>query len=129
MSTNAENAAIAVAKAFNDAFNAQDHAAQAATMNYPHLRLAGGAFATIRSAAHFLELAKEIKGRLDKENWHHTNNPSIEVLQSGDDKVHLVLHQERCHENGEVYNRFDTLWIVTLQDGHWGVQFRSSYLR
>ena len=129
MSKKAEAAAIAVAKAFNDTFNAQDHKAQAATMNYPDIRLAGGGFATIGNAEHFMELAKEIKGRLDKEAWHHTVNPAIEVLQSGDDKVHLLLQQERCHADGEVYNRFDTLWIVTLQDGHWGVQFRSSYLR
>ena len=39
----------------------------------------------------------------------------------------LTIH--RCHEDGSVYNTFDTLWIATCDDGHWGIQFRSSYLR
>ena len=25
--------------------------------------------------------------------------------------------------------RIDTLWIATRVDGHWGIPFRSSYLR
>ncbi|MBT3533472.1 MAG: hypothetical protein HN478_06315, partial [Rhodospirillaceae bacterium] len=50
-------------------------------------------------------------------------------IQSGPDKVHLRLEIDRCHEDDTVYNKFDTLWIATRQDGHWGIQFRSSYLR
>jgi len=38
------------------------------------------------------------------------------------------VHYARRREDGTVYNEFDSLWIVTEQDGHWGVQFRSSYL-
>ncbi len=29
---------------------------------------------------------------------------------------------------GTVYNQFETFWIATCQDTHWGIQFRSSYL-
>lgn len=38
MQSEGENAA----RAFIDAFNAQNHEALAATLNYPHIRLAGG---------------------------------------------------------------------------------------
>jgi len=120
---------IATAQAFVDAFNAQDHEALAETLNYPHTRLANGKFVTIESAADFAEMSRRGKTRLEKEGWHHTVMASSEVIHSGDDKVHLSLHMERRHEDGTVYNRFDTLWIVTLLDGHWGVQFRSSFLR
>ena len=30
--------------------------------------------------------------------------------------------------DGSIYHRFKSLWIATEQDGHWGIQFRSSYL-
>ena len=54
---------------------------------------------------------------------------AISVVHEGPDKVHLSLNYDRCREDGSVYNSFDTLWVATLQDGHWGIQFRSSYLR
>ena len=129
MSQEAEAAAIAVANAFNDTFNSQDNVAQADTLNYPHVRLWDGKFTTFHSADDFFKRCKVIKKGLDAEKWHHTTNSAIAVIHSGDDKVHLTLQQDRCHENGEVYQRFDTLWIVTLLDGHWGVQFRSSFLQ
>ena len=129
MSQEAEAAAIAVADAFNETFNSQDNAAQAKTLNYPHVRLWDGTFTTFHSAEDFFERCKVIKQGLEAEKWHHTTNSAIDVIHSGDDKVHLTLQQDRCHENGEVYQRFDTLWIVTLLDGHWGVQFRSSFLQ
>ena len=129
MSTETGPIGIAAAQAFIDAFNAQDYVALANTLNYPHTRLAGGRFVTIDSAADFTEMSRRGKPRLEKEGWHHTVMASSEVIHSGDDKVHLSLHMERRHEDGTVYNRFDTMWIVTLLDGHWGVQFRSSFLR
>jgi hypothetical protein len=129
MTTDTGPIAIAAAQAFIDAFNAQDHAALANTLNYPHTRLAIGRFMTFESAEDFIKRSQLGKAHLEKEGWHHTVMKSADVIHSGDDKVHLSLHIERCHEDGTVYNRFDTLWIVTLLDGHWGVQFRSSFLR
>lgn len=118
-----------VARAFIDAFNAQDHAGVAATLNYPHTRLANGRFMTIASAEEFTGLHERNAPRLEAEGWHHTVVRSFQVVHSGADKVHMSLVIDRCHEDGTVYNQFDTLWIATLQDGHWGIQFRSSYLR
>ena len=122
-------AAAAAARAFLDAFNAQDFEALAASLNYPHVRLAMGRFETIESHQAFVERSARVAGQLEKEGWHHTVMTSLEVVHEGADKVHLALSYDRCHADGSVYNRFDTLWIATLQDAHWGIQFRSSYLR
>ena len=119
---------IAAAHEFIDAFNAQDHERLAASLNYPHIRLAR-TFARFESAEEFAELSRRGKAYLQREGWHHTEVASIEAVQVSDDKVHLVMLNHRCRESGEVYNAFDTLWIATLQDGHWGIKFRSSYLR
>lgn len=121
--------ASAAARGFLDAFNAQDMEALAGTLNYPHLRLANGRFQTIESHAEFVKRGDFVVQALEKEGWHHTVMTSLEVVHEGADKVHLALTYDRCHADGRVYNTFDTLWIATLQDGHWGIQFRSSYLR
>ena len=119
---------IKVVHAFIDAFNAQDHERRARTLNYPHVRLANGVFATIESPDVFIERNTRGEALLREEGWHHTRVASLEVVHAGIDKVHLALRNDRCHEDGTAYHSFDTFWIATLVDGHWGIQFRSSFL-
>ena len=121
-------AARAAVDAFIEAFNAQHHEQLADTLNFPHVRLANGRFVTIDSAAEFVARSRKGKALLEAEGWHHTTLRSIEIIHSGPDKVHMALTIDRCHTDGTVYNQFQTFWIATLQDGHWGIQFRSSYL-
>ena len=123
-----EPAGMHAAQRFISAFNAQDHEALAQTLNYPHVRLAGGRFVTVESPQDFAELSRKGEPRLAKEGWHHTEIESISAAQAGDDKVHLAMRINRCRKDGTVYNRFDTMWIATLADEHWGIQFRSSFL-
>lgn len=119
---------IEAARAFIDAFNAQDHEGLAATLNYPHVRLANGRFVTIADAGEFVARSRKNTALLEAEQWDHTVVNDIQVIHSGPDKVHMALSIDRCHADGTAYNHFDTFWIATLQDGHWGIQFRSSYL-
>lgn len=125
----AQTAAVDCMKAFIEAFNAQDPAAIADTFNFPHIRLANSRFAHIDTAEIFIKGSEAGRPRLEAEGWHHTVMRSCDVIHSGEDKVHLAMIMDRCHEDGEVYNSFDTFWVATLQDGHWGIQFRSSFLR
>ena len=121
--------AKSVASAFIEAFNNQDHHELARTLNYSHIRLALGSFYTISSKEDFINLSQNSEEALRKEGWDHTVVESMETVHEGDDKVHLAIKNHRIDESGEIYNSFDTLWIVTLDDDHWGIQFRSSYLR
>ena len=119
---------IAAAREFIDAFNAQDHERLAAALNYPHIRLARN-FTRVESAAEFADRSRSGEPRLKTEGWHHSVLAAVEAVQASADKVHLLMRVDRCRESGEVYNSFDTFWIATRRDGHWGIQFRSSYLR
>jgi hypothetical protein len=121
-------AARAAVHAFLEAFNRTDVPAMTAAMNFPHVRLAGGTFTTSNDPAHFLEQRRMLKAVLAGEGWDHTVLESIEVVHAGRQKVHMSLLFTRRRADGTVYNRFHTLWIATELDGHWGVQFRSSYL-
>ena len=121
--------AKSVAIAFIEAFNEQHHSNLAQTLNYPRIRLAKGYFHTISTEEDFVTLSQNSQEALKKEGWDHTVVESMEAVHEGDDKVHLAIKNHRIDESGEIYNSFDTLWIVTLDDDHWGIQFRSSYLR
>ena len=123
-----EEHAKAAVDAFQDAFNAQDHERLAAALNYPHVRLWRGVFTTIETPEEFAEVSRRGQSQLEAEGWHHTSTASVEVVQEGPDKAHAALMNHRCHADGSVYHEFDTLWIITKQDGHWGVKFRSSFL-
>jgi len=127
MSDVAEQAKLAVC-AFQDAFNAQDHERLAAALNYPHVRLWSGVFTTIATPEEFAEISRRGQSQLEAEGWHHTDTASMDVVQMGPDKAHVALINHRCHADGSVYHKFDTFWIITNQDGHWGVKFRSSFL-
>ncbi len=121
--------AKAAAYAFIDAFNHQDHEALADTLNYPHIRLANGRFVRVETRPDFVRMSQSNEPKLKAEGWHHTTVESCEVVHEGEDKVHLAIRNHRCRVDDSIYNTFDTLWIATLIDGHWGIQFRSSYLR
>lgn len=122
-------AAVAAMQGFIDAFNAQNHEALADTLNYPHIRLANGAFTEIPTREAFIERSRAGKARLTAEGWARTTVAKVVAIHVGSDKVHLAITNERRHADGTVYKRFDTFWIATCVDGHWGIQFRSSYLR
>jgi len=126
---NTQTPGIDAAKEFIDAFNAQDHERLGRALNYPHIRLALGEFKRIESRNDFVDSSRSNESRLRSEGWNHTKMRSIEVIHQGTDKIHLSITNDRCDAEGKVYNSFDTMWVATLQDGHWGIQFRSSFLR
>ena len=87
-----------------------------------------GVFTQIDTPEEFAEISRRGQSRLEAEGWHHTDTAVMEVVQQGPDKAHCALQNHRTHADGTVYHKFDTFWIITNQDGHWGVKFRSSFL-
>ena len=73
---------IAAVREFIDAFNAQDHDRLAASLNYPHIRLASR-FARIESAAEFTEFSRRGEVRLREEGWHHSEASAVQAVQAG----------------------------------------------
>jgi hypothetical protein len=48
-------------------------------------------------------------------------------IHVGPDKVHLKVAFSRWKADGSLIGRFGTIYIVSRQDGHWGIQARSSF--
>lgn len=110
---------------FMRAFNARDPGAWAATLNYPHVRFASNDVRVYRTAEEFAREMNDYPKRLAP--WHHSAWESMKVIQSGPDKVHFAVTFVRYDANGKEIGKFPSLYIVTLKDGHWGVQARSSF--
>lgn len=110
---------------FMTAFNSGDPHAWAATLNYPHVRFASNQVRSYATADEFARENANYPKRLAP--WHHSRWESMQVIQSGPDKVHFSVVFVRYDANNKEIGKFPSLYIVTLKDGHWGVQARSSF--
>ncbi|MBI1210554.1 MAG: hypothetical protein GC190_03755 [Alphaproteobacteria bacterium] len=123
----ANGAAIAAAtKCLDDfmaAFNARDLKAFEATFNFPSVRLASNTLAIIEPGYHKQEMFS--RGALKE--WDHSAWERRRVIHSGPDKVHFDTRFTRYRADGSIIGGFDSIYVVTCENGHWGVKARSSY--
>lgn len=122
----ADASALNALDEFMDAFNARDPKAWAATLNYPHVRVASGSLRVWETEADFAEYM-DFDAFATRFGWDHSAWDSREIVQSGKDKVHVVVRFSRYNADNEKIATYDSLYIVTLVDGHWGTQARSSF--
>ena len=119
----AVKAAIAVLDAHMAALNARDAAGIAATLHFPHHRLASGRLQTWPTSETYLDDFFARAG----EGWSHSAWDRRDVIAAGPDKVHLDVTFTRYRADGSALGRFRSLWIVTKTDGRWAAAFRSSF--
>ena len=124
----AEEEAVAGAMEAMDAFmlgfNSRDPQAWAASLNYPHVRFASGTVTVWDSAEEFSQtLAFE---SLPASGWDHSHWLTRDVVLVSSAKVHIATVFQRFNSDNEVLFTYESLYIVTKVDGHWGTQARSS---
>ena len=119
----AEAAAMACLDAFMTAFNARDIAAWEDTFNFPSIRLASNTMRIINKGDQSLETLKHPS----LTDWDHSAWERREVIHSGPDKVHFDTRFTRYRKDGSVIGGFDSIYVVTCEDGHWGIKARSSF--
>jgi hypothetical protein len=114
---------MACLDAFMAAFNSRDVKAFEATFNFPSVRLASGRLVIIEPRYHQPSMFDT--GPLS--TWDHSTWERREVIHAGADKVHIDTRFTRHAKDGSVIGGFDSVYVVTLEDGHWGVKIRSSF--
>jgi hypothetical protein len=120
-----EKEARAPIDAFFAAFNARDNEALKRTLNYPHVRInESGSVNVWRDAS---EAGTNFEGLARSEGWAKSTLDSVTMRQNDPVKVHFEVVFSRYHADGSKYATYQSLWIVTLKDGRWGVQARSSF--
>ncbi len=108
---------------FMAAFNDRDVQAFEATFNFPSVRIASNRLAVIEPGYH----KPEMFARGPLAEWDHSAWERREVIHAGPDKVHFDTRFTRYRRDGSVIGGFDSIYVVTCEDGHWGIKARSSY--
>jgi hypothetical protein len=117
----AERDARAAMDAFMKAFNAGDNDALQEFMNYPHAFV--GANGSIRVIEDRFDM--DFDRLREDEGWHHSTLDSAEAFLIKADKVHFTIVFSRHKADGTSYQTTSGLWIMTKQDGRWGLTLRS----
>lgn len=116
-------AAMRCLDAFMTAFNGRDLAAWETTFNFPSVRLASNTLTVIEPGHHKPDMFQ--RGALA--DWDHSAWERREVIHAGADKVHIDTRFTRHRADGSVIGGFDSIYVVTCENGHWGVKCRSSF--
>src|SRR5271170_2959194 len=103
---------------FMVAFNARDIEAWQKTFNFPSVRLASNTLTIIDADYH----RPEMFGRGALAEWDRSAWARREVIHAGDDKVHIDTRFVRYRADGSELGAFDSIYVVTREDGHWGVK-------
>jgi hypothetical protein len=115
--------AMACLDAFMAAFNARDLQAFEATFNFPSVRLASNTLTVIERGHH--RPAMFTSGALA--HWSRSAWERREVIHAGADKVHIDTRFTRYRADGSQIGGFDSIYVVTREEGHWGIKARSSF--
>lgn len=108
---------------FAEAWNAADVELIRDELHYPHITIGRASDATVATTR------DEFDPRLDelraKEGWASSSFEGFTPIAASPTKVHFETLIQRFHTDGTLYGSARILYIVTEQDGHWGMQLRS----
>jgi hypothetical protein len=110
---------------FMPGFNKKDFEAVSVTLNYPHVRFAGVNMVIFSAAKSFID--RKIYKTLTDSGWDHSGWLSRDVVLSSPNKVHIASAFRRYNKFDEAIGTYESLYIVTQKDGHWGILARSSF--
>ena len=125
MSDPIQDACMACLDRWMAALNAYDAAAMDAELHFPHVRFAESKLTVFdKPSGNAMDLFKRLKHEND---WHHSAWNRREIVQRSDIKVHVAVNYTRFRSDGSVIGHYDSLYMLALKDGRWGVQLRSSF--
>ena len=110
---------------FMAALNAHDAQGMDATMHFPHVRFAGGQLRLYDAAgSNPMDLFETLK---TQDNWRYSRWEERRLIQFNDKKAHYALSYTRFRADDSVIDVYESLYVLTLIDGAWGIQARSSF--
>jgi hypothetical protein len=112
---------------FMKTFNSGDGKAWAATLNFPHVRLAGNQVQVWNTPVEYAG-SNDVAELKKAKGWAYTKWTTRILVQRSDEKMHFTTQFTRYNAQDKPIGTYDSLYIVTKQNDHWGTQFRSSYV-
>ena len=123
-----ERAVFSVLDDFIAAFNHQDAKAEAANYQFPHYRLANGVMSVWdRPGAEVESWMDGTYKTLRELGFDHSSWTRRKIIHLSDSKVHVDTEITRYLKDGTVLAKLDSLYILTKENGRWGIKMRSSF--
>lgn len=121
-----EEKAVQTAISFMNNFNEQDNRGCSNACNFPHARVGlGGKLVVTENPP--IQNDEFFEWFINIYKWNHSCWDYRRVIQSDPNKVHLQVQFSRYRADGSKIGVFPSLWIITNQEGHWGIKMRSSF--
>lgn len=114
-----------VLDAYLSTFNAKDLKGWEETYHFPHYRLASGKMSVLEKAG--LRDSANVFGPLIKAGWDYSKWDRRNIVQASDNKVHVDTKFTRYRKDGSVVASYESLYVLTKEDGRWAVKLRSSF--
>ena len=108
-----------------EAFNAQDLPSMIDNLNFPFSWIINNVVRPVQEASDFVSPTEAL---IKREGWHHTVLDSVEPVQVWETKAHFKVTHSRFKADNTKYMTHEALWIVTTDNGHWGIQCMSLYI-
>ena len=108
-----------------EAFNRLDMSAWEGTYHFPHYRLAAGRMRVLNNPGEQDRL--RLKNALASTGWHHSEWDRRRIVHATETKVHVDTQFTRYRADGTVIGSYESLYILTNEQGRWGVKLRSSF--
>ena len=114
-------AALRAVTAFFDAWNSHNHDGLAASIHYPHVRVADRQVEIARTAAAFL--AGPELGR--QRTWYQTRLDASKVVQVTATGANVIVSFSRLGRDGKVLSTDEGVFLAVAREGTWKIQARS----
>ncbi|WP_405809229.1 hypothetical protein OG524_04900 [Streptomyces sp. NBC_01520] len=119
--------ARAALDAFLDGLNSHDLEKWTSTLHFPQIRVHEGAVTTWQNPEEYIRSSQAELEALLASGWHHSTWDEVEFPQVSADHVHAQVRFSRHDAEGSPLGVFDSIYVVTRQNGRWGVLARLGY--
>ncbi len=126
--TREEGEIMKVLDEFMTSFNRTDATAHLRTYQFPHYRLASGRMTVLEQPGAESETKwKELIKSLQAAGWDHSEWKRRRIVHLSESKAHIDTEFARYRKDGSLIGKYESLYILTKENGHWGVKMRSSF--
>jgi hypothetical protein len=109
---------------YMSAWNRKDMIEWERTFHFPHYRLASGKMTVLERPG----LQKPaLWATMANDGWHHSKWDHRRIIHTSDNKVHVDAKFTRYRADGTKLGSYESLYIMTKENGQWGVKMRSSF--
>ena len=119
-----EAAAMKCLDEYMTTWNSKDTVAWERTFHFPHYRLASGKMTVLERPG--LQSPKLFE-TMTASGWHHSKWDRRKIIHATPDKIHVDTKFTRYRADNSVLGSYESLYILTKEDGRWGVKMRSSF--